>query len=299
MKKGILMIVLTAIISGFSIYINKFGVSMGNPFIFTFLKNIIVFLFIFGIIIFVKDFDKFKFLKKKDWIKLVLIGLVGGSIPFLLFFKGLSITTSAKAAFIHKTMFLYVAFLAYSFLKERFNWKFLVASLSLIIGNFLFLKLTFQPFNQGDFLIFIATIFWASENILSKHTLKNVSSNIVGFGRMFFGSIFIMIFLVATGNISDLLILNKIQLLWAVVPSIFLALFVLFWYSGLKDVSVTLATSILIIASPITTLLNLINAGIIINISQAFGIVLIVSGIVMAFYSIKETKLSEPNLFVA
>jgi len=196
--KKIHLIFLTAFISGFSIFINKFGVKFTNPYIFTFLKNSIVFMILFGIILFVKEFSSFKKLKKSDWMKLVTIGLIGGGIPFLMFFKGLQITTSAKAAFIHKTLFIYVAILAYLFLKERFNWKIFVASGALILGNLLFLKLTWEPFNSGDLLIFGATIFWAIENTLSKHALKNIPPKIVAFSRMFFGSLFILGFLLAT-----------------------------------------------------------------------------------------------------
>ena len=102
--KKLHLIFLTAIISGFSIFINKFGVSMGNPYVFTFLKNSAVFVFLFSLILLFNEFKHFKKLKKQDWMKLITIGLVGGSIPFLLFFKGLSLITSAKGAFIHKTI---------------------------------------------------------------------------------------------------------------------------------------------------------------------------------------------------
>ena len=296
--KKLYLIFLTAIISGFSIFINKFGVKFTNPYIFTFLKNSVVFVLLFGAILLFKEYDYFKKLKRKDWFKLVAIGFVGGSIPFLLFFNGLQVTSSAKASFIHKTLFIYVAVLAYVFLKERFNWKIFAASGALILGNFLLLKLTWEPFNIGDLMILGATLLLAVENTLSKHTLKNVPSKIVAFSRMFFGSMFILIVLIVTGDISDLFILTKQQMLWSIVPSILLTLYVLTWYSGLKHIPATLATSILLLGSPVTTLLSVIYAGALLSLSQVFGIVLLVTGVITFLYSVNNLALPEPTKFI-
>lgn len=295
--KNINLVWLTALISGISIFANKFGVSMNNPFVFTFMKNAVVAIFMFSIIMIAKDFKQFKTLKTKDWRNLVLIGLIGGSIPFLLFFKGLSLTTSAKAGFIHKTMFIYVGILAYMFLKERFDSKAVFATLLLLGGNFLFLRLTWQPFNIGDLMILVATLLWAAENTLSKYTLKNLNSNVVAFGRMFFGSVFILGFLVATGNITAMFTLSTQQILWSIVPTLFLLGYVFTWYKGLKTISVSKASVILLLGSPITTLLNIIWTGNMIAIQEIAGMVLLITGVITFYYSVKETKLPSLEKF--
>ena len=123
MKKGYLLVLATAFISGFSIYLNKFSVSFISPEIFTFLKNASVAVFLIGLILVIGQWQKLRRLKGKQILILILIGLLGGAIPFLLFFKGLSLTSAAKGAFIHKTMFLWVAMLAPIFLKEKLNKK--------------------------------------------------------------------------------------------------------------------------------------------------------------------------------
>ena len=109
-RKGTILVLTTAVISGFSIFINKFGVKEFDPYLFTWLKNSFVALFLLGLIIGVREVEELKRLQRKDWLLLSAIGLVGGAIPFLLFFKGLSLTTGANASFVHKTMFVYVAF---------------------------------------------------------------------------------------------------------------------------------------------------------------------------------------------
>ena len=280
MKKGYFLVFLTAVISGFSIFINKFGVGFSNPYIFTWLKNLIAALLLSCLFLLLKDWKTLKKLKKKQWFLLITIGLVGGSIPFLLFFKGLSLTTASRGAFLHKTMFLYIAFLAFIFLKERINKNFLLAGLLLIIGNLLLLKPFPFSFNKGDLLIFLATLFWAVENIISKYALRTISGRSVAWGRMFFGSLFIFLFLLQSNQLSPLLNLDYHQIIWVIITSIFLLGYVTTWYCGLKDIPVSEAAIILTLASPITTLLAFIQSGNI-TLTAIFAGFLIVSGVIL------------------
>lgn len=287
MKKGILLVFLTAIISGFSIFINKFSVSVINPYIFTGLKNIAVAVLICGLLLAMKDWKLLKNLSKKNWGLLLIIGLVGGSIPFLLFFKGLSLTTAAQGSFIHKTMFIYVMILAALFLKEQISKKLLFGSLLLLLGNVFLLKFIPHGLGKGDLLILLATLFWAVENVISKHVLKELPSRIVAWGRMFFGSIFILIFLVITGQVNLIGTLNTNQINWVIITSVILFGYVITWYSGLKYIPVSVATSILLLGSPITTLLTFIYKGNI-NPREILGSGLIIVGIaiILGFWKI-------------
>ncbi len=283
-RKGLLFVFFTALISGFSIFVNKFGVAMGNPFVYTFGKNVVVALFLFSVIIALKEFQHLKALRKEEWGKLVLIGLCGGSIPFLLFFKGLQLTSAAQGAFIHKTMFLYVAILAMFFLKERLNKKIIFAAVLLLAGNILLLKLTAFSLGIGDLLILLATLFWAVETTISKHTLRNMSSNIVAFGRMAFGSLFIFAFLLASGNMMAIATLSLSQIGWILLTSVFLFFYVFTWYTGLKYVKATVATSVLLLGSVVTTLLNYAYAGSAFTMMQGVGMLLLVAGIIVVVY---------------
>lgn len=261
--RGILLVFSTAIISGFSIFINQFGVSVINPYIFTGLKNIVVAVLICCLFLVMKDWRILKGLSKKYWLLLLTIGLVGGSIPFLLFFKGLFLTTAAQGSFIHKTMFIYVMVFALLFLKEKISKKLLFGSLLLLLGNAFLFKFIPHSLGKGDLLILLATLFWAIENIISKYTLKKLPARIVIWGRMFFGSIFILIFLVITNQISLIWTLSLHQISWVIITSIILLGYVITWYSGLKHVPVSMATSILLLGAPITTLLASVNTGVI------------------------------------
>jgi drug/metabolite transporter (DMT)-like permease len=277
-KNGLWLVLGTAIISGISIFINKFGVQGIDSSLFTGTKNFIVAIFLFSLIILAKDFKKLKELTKQEWLKLSLIGLLGGSIPFLLFFKGLQLTSASQGSFIHKTMFLWVGVLALIFLKEKLSKGMVIGAIMLLIGNFLLLKINNFSLTTGDWLILAATLLWSIETIISKQALKTIDSKVVAFGRMFFGTAIILMFLALTNKLTLALTLTSSQLFWILITSAFLLGYTFTWYSGLKHVKATIATSILLLGSVITTLLEL-AWGTKITATQIGGIILLISGV--------------------
>lgn len=279
MRKGYFLVFSTAIISGFAIFINKFGVSVVNPNIYTFLRVLTVAIFLSSLLFVLKDWLKLKNLTKKQWLLLVVIGLIGGSVPFLLFFKGLSLTNAAQGSFIHKTMFIWVAFLAALFLKEKIDKKFLLGGLLLFLGSLILLKKLPYSLNQGDLLVFLATLLWSAENTISKYVLRDLEGRIVAWARMFFGALFILIFLLATNQIFLISGLTLKQIYWVLITAVILFGYVMTWYSGLKLIPVSQATVILLLGSPITTLLSLVTVGKI-NPQEIFSGILIILGII-------------------
>lgn len=280
-NKGYLLVLGTAFISGFSIFINKFGVSAINSNIFTFLKNSVVAIFLTALIFVLKDFKLLKDLTKKNWGLLLFIGLAGGSIPFLLFFKGLSLTNPAGASFIQKTMFLWVLVLAGIFLKEKISKNYLIAGCLLVAGNLLLLKLSAIEFSQGSLLVLVATLFWAIENVISKYAIKELPPRIVMWGRMFFGSLFILIFLAFSGQAILLTKLNLHQIGWSVFTGVLLIGYVMTWYTGLKYIKVSEAAIILMLGSPITTFFTAIFSQTI-GAKEFIAVLLIIAGVVFA-----------------
>ncbi len=294
-KNGILLAFATAIISGISIFINSFAVKGFDSTIFTFSKNIVVALFLFCVILGVNQLNELKKLNKKEWGQLALIGFIGGSIPFVLFFKGLQMTTGQTAGFIHKSLFIFVTIIAIIFLKEKLTkWLFLGCTL-LLVGNYFMIKPDFV-FSTGHLFIIGAVLLWAVENVYSKKVLKSnkMNGNIVAFGRMFFGSIFILGYIFATDKQGLISSMNIAQWQWVGLTSGLLFLYVLTYYNSLKYIEVSTAASILAIGAPITTVLALIFNGIAISIMQALGIVFIVFGVMcIAFFPGIGEKLSK------
>lgn len=274
MKSGYTFVLMTAIISGFAIWVNSFSVGGFNPFVYSGTRNILVALFLFLTIILLGNFKKLKSLSRKEWKYLIIIGIIGGSIPFLLFFYGLSITSAVKAGFIHKTMFIFVGIMAFFLLKEKLSKKQILASMGLLVGLFFLVGIP-TSFDLGILFITIATLFWAVENIISKYVLNlKMNPTILAFGRMFFGSLIIFSFLIYTGNVSQIAAFSFEQVLWILGPLILLYGYVMTWYHGLAKIKVSEATAILILGSAITALLDFTSATL--TPEKWFGIALII-----------------------
>lgn len=279
-RKGLILVFITAVISGFSVFINKYGVSGMNAYIFTFLKNVMVLLAFSGFILLAREWRQLAKLTKKQWFILVVIGLVGGGAAFLLFFKGLSITSAAQGSFIHKTMFAYTMILAAIFLREKIKKEMLIGALLILAGNLIALKALNLSLNRGDLYVFMATLLWAAENIMSKYALKDIPSKIVAWGRMFFGAMLILLFLAASGQLSMIGHLSWEQTLWIEITSFILFGYMITWYSGLRHIPVSIAAAILLLGSPITTFLTIVSTGKI-NVGEIFSNGLIIGGLVL------------------
>ena len=95
-RTGILLALATALISGFSVFLNSYGVkAFGNPTAYTTAKNIVSALVLLAV---VGDRPPrpapaprlTRPRGPRQWGALAAIGVVGGSVPFVLFFEGLS-----------------------------------------------------------------------------------------------------------------------------------------------------------------------------------------------------------------
>lgn len=285
MSKGYLYIFLTALISGASVYLNKFSVNVINPYIFTGLKNSVVVVLLVLAIFGAGQWPVLRRLSRRQWGKLALLGLVGGGVPFLLFFKGLSLTSASQGALIHKSMFLWAGFLALVFLKERFNRWTLVGAISISAGIWFMSQGKFQAVGLGDGLILIATLLWAAEAVLAKRTLADITPTIVAWERMFFGLLVIVGFWSVSGQLSLVGKITVSQLGWVGLTAALLFGYVLTWYAGLRRLPVTVATAILTLGFPITGVLALIFDGKSVLNTQAYGIALITMGIIPLFLS--------------
>lgn len=293
-NKGIYLALATAVISGFAVFVNKFASkAFSGPFVFTTAKNIGVALILVSIILLPKFIKQLRALNKKQWSYLLLIGLIGGSIPFLMFFKGLTMVSSGNAALIHKTLFIWVGILAVVFLKEKLGRLQILAFIALFAGNLLLLGFKGWEFGAGDGLIFGATLFWAVEFILAKKVLRDLSSEIVAWGRMFFGSIFLLGFLGATGRMGGLFSLEAGQLKWLLLSCPLLFGYVFTWYKALKYEKASIVTVALVPASLITTLLNSIFITGIFSLKQLIVSLLFTGGI-FVFYKFRPTLLVIP-----
>jgi len=255
--KGTIFAILAAVISGVSIPLNKSFVVNIDPLVFTSIRLLLI-----GTIFLIISYFRHEKINKKINIKyLALIAIIGGAFAFLLFFDGLRLTTSGRAAFLQKTMPIYVVVLAFLFLKERITKKYLYSIFLMLIGTAIIYyseivpaQLWLNP-SLGDLLVIGATILWALENVLSRKVMiKGESNFIVSFVRMFFGGIILFSIVLLLGKYDLLMSLNSQQVISISVSTIILFGYVLFWYWSLKFINVTKASSLLLL-SPVISLL--------------------------------------------
>jgi drug/metabolite transporter (DMT)-like permease len=259
--KGIYLAILTAFISGFSNFVNKIAVtSINPPLVFTAEKNAFVGLLIIGILIASFKWKKLRSLSRRDTLFLVLIGIIGGSLPFYLFFTGLSQIPAINGAIIHKTLFIWVAILAVPFLKEKISKLQVLGVLLLFSANFVIGGLVPFKFNTGELFVLLATLLWAVENILAKKILPKVDPDIVTAARMGIGSLILLgaSALVAPQALSKGLMMTQSQWFWMGITVFLLLGYVTTWYRAIKLAPVTIVASVLVSATLITNVLSAI-----------------------------------------
>ncbi len=86
--------------------------------------------------------------------------------------------------------------------------------------------------------------------------MKEISPAIMAWGRMSFGAIILILYLLATSKGAMLLNVSISQLPWLLIVGVTLFLYVSTWYRAIKKIPVAIAAAILTAASPLTTLLN-------------------------------------------
>lgn len=187
---------------------------------------------------------------------LVAVGVVGGSVPFLLFFEGLSRASSTDAAFIHKTLVVWVALLAVVVLRERLGWPHVAAIAALVAGQaFLTDNLASLRLGSGELLIFAATLLWSVEIVIAKKLLGHLSALTVGVARMALGSVVLVGWLAVTRQLDELVSYGASQWGWVLVTGVLLTGYVATWYAGLARAQAVDVTAVLVFGAVVTAAL--------------------------------------------
>ncbi|MGE5041312.1 MAG: DMT family transporter [Candidatus Levyibacteriota bacterium] len=290
--KGIYLALCTAFISGVSNFVNKIAVSLVKPpLVFTAEKNLYVGLAIVGLLIFSWKFKEIKKLSGRDVLYLTLIGIIGGSIPFYLFFTGLSMIPAVNGAIIHKTLFIWVAILTIPLLKEKVSKLQILGVALLFFANFFIGGFIKFQFSAGELLVLSATLLWAVENILAKKILPHVDADIVVAARMGLGSIILMAaaFILAPAATMKGFNLSEVQWTWMAITVALLLGYTMTWYRALKLAPATTVASVLVSATLITNILSAIFITHAWDITMGIQILLTTLGIGLFWLSSRKT----------
>lgn len=260
---GVALALATATISGVAVFINAYGVKqVPDAAVYTTVKNGVAALLLLAFAGLVVPARVVRQLSGREWLGLAVIGVVGGSVPFILFFSGLAVASAPTAAFIHKTLFIWVALLAVPILGERLGVLPIAAMGVLLAGQALATPPTGIVWGPGETMIAGATLLWSIEVILARRLLLGtVPSPLLGAARLGIGLVVLVGYLAVSGRLGILAALTPNQWFWALVTGLPLAGYVATWFAALKRAPASVVTSVLVLGAPITALLQAVANG--------------------------------------
>jgi drug/metabolite transporter (DMT)-like permease len=257
---GIRLALLTAVISGVAVWVNGKAVGhFSSPTVYTTAKNLVAAAALGALLI-----GATRARSAEGWtpptttrqrIGLLAVGVIGGALPFVLFFEGLVRAGSTDAAFVHKTLVLWVALLAVPLLGERLGPRHIAAIGLVLWGQAELGGGIAVGADRGVMLIAAATSCWAVEVIVAKRLLADLSPLTVGTARMGIGAVLLVVWTVATLG-SELVLFDAGQVAWLLITGALLTGYVATWYSALSRAPAVDVTAVLVLGALITALLG-------------------------------------------
>ncbi len=264
-RQGLALALAAAVISGFAVYTNSYGVrAFGNATVYTTAKNLVAAIVLAAALAVAgRRMPREAFTPAArprgaaEWGGLAAIAVIGGSVPFILFFEGLARVSSGDAAFIQKTLVIWVALLAVPLLGERIGpWH--IAAIAGLVGGQAILGGGVDGIKpgSGEAMIFAATLLWAVETVIARRLLRGLSALTVATARMGGGAAILIGYTLATTRWAALTAIGWHQWSWAIGTGLILAAYVATWYAALARAGAIDVTALLVPAALITALLQ-------------------------------------------
>ena len=282
---GVALATMTALISGVSVFANGLIVKeFPDPVVLTGARNAVVGAVLLTVLLATGGGREIRALSGRTAGALGLIAIVGGSVPFILFFTGLAEATGPGAAIVHKTLFVWVALLAVPFLGESLGLAQIAALAALIGGTLLIGPVGELGVGTGALMLLAATVLWAVEVVIARRLLSRdeVSVRLAATARMALGAVLILGFLAATGRFGGIAALTAGQWALIVATGVLLLGYVTTWYAALQRAPASLVASILVGGAVVTALLAVARTGTVPAPAVETGIVLLTVGVLMA-----------------
>jgi len=280
---GIVLALGAAVVSGVSVFVNSYGVrAVPDATVYTTAKNLVAAIVLASVAaVAVRPAARTTRprLRPRQVAGLVAVAVVGGSIAFILFFEGLARATSTQAAFLHKTLVIWVAVLAVAMLGERLRALHAAAIAVLVIGQALLSGgLDGLRFGAGEWLVLAATLLWSVETVLAKWLLRELPMRYVALTRMAGGAVLLTAWVAVSGRWSALAGLGSEGWTWVAITGLILAGYVGLWFSALAMSPAVDVTAVLVIAAVVTGLLNVVVKGAAVTAWTASGMLVVLLG---------------------
>ncbi len=261
-RRGVLLALATAAISGLAVYLNSFGVkAVPDAAVYTTAKNFVAAAILVGAALALPGRLSWPAPRSRASAGLLLIAVIGGSVPFVLFFSGLAMATAPSAAFIHKTLFIWVALLAVPLLGERLGGLPILALGVLLVGQALIAPPAGVGLGPGELMIAAATALWSVEVIVAKRLLASVPVRTVAVARMAVGVVILAGYLLVSGKLGLIGTIGAAGWTLIAVTGVLLAGYVGTWYAALREAPASIVTSVLVVGAVVTGLLSAVAGG--------------------------------------
>ncbi len=280
-RTGLAFALATAAVSGVAVFVNGIAVRrFGDPTVYTTAKNLVAGTLLVIVLLAAGSVRATRPpVARTQWPALAVIAVIGGAVPFVLFFEGLARATSTNAAFIHKTLVVWVAIGATVVLRERVTAIHVAAIGSLLIGHLMLAGgVGGASFGRAEVLVLAATLLWATEVILVKRLLGPVPAQMAAAVRMAGGGALLVTWVTVKGDLGVLTGLDPGQWAWVLLTGATLAAFVTVWYTALSLAPAVDVSAVLVLGAVITGLLNSGFRGVPLT-ADSFGFVLITLGV--------------------
>jgi len=311
---GIAVAGLTALVSGFAVFVNAYGVrALPSPTVYTTAKNLTTALILGLLTVLSVALGKSAMAERwirvqrrsgvvarsataGTWAALAFVGVVGGGVAFVLFFNGLSKLAATPAAFLHDSLVVWVGLLALPVLGERpTGWN--VAAIGLLVGGEVAIigGIGHLGASSGSLLVLGATVLWAIETVLIKRLLETFSPAAVALTRMGVGSVVLVGYVGATVGLGPLFTLGAAQWGWVLLTGLLLAAYVATWMTALGRARAIDVTSVLVFSVVVTGLLQA-AAGTRALAPQGLGLALVAGGTVLVAWATRRGRISVGTL---
>lgn len=182
--KPILALLTVSLIWGISAVVIKYTLNYIPPFSFLYIRFVLASIVLY----FLVDWEKHKYLinvKRKEFIKIFLIGALGSSVNLGLYFWGINFTTAIEATIIYSFSPILIVFGGVVLLKEKLTKLGIIGLITTLLG---FCIVVFHPLLQsgtesavgtsfvGNFLVLLSVLAWASYSLISKNLFNHDKS---------------------------------------------------------------------------------------------------------------------------
>jgi drug/metabolite transporter (DMT)-like permease len=290
-RAGLWLALAAATVSGVAVFVNAYGVR-GAPdaTVYTTAKNLVAATVLIGLFLASRPARTTPArLTPARWWGLAAVAVVGGSVPFMLFFEGLARASSTQSAFIQKTLVVWVALLAVPLLGERVGALQVAAIGTLVAGQAVLAGgLDRLRFGTGEWLVVAATLLWAVEVVLARRLLRDVPADLLAVARMGGGVVLLLAWVAVSGRWHALVGLGRSGWAWAGLTGIILAGYVALWFRALAAAPAVDVTAVLVVAAVITAGLNIAVKGTSTSATAGVGLAAVLAGTALALVAARR-----------